>query len=341
MKCAVYYGKHDVRIEERETPKIAHDEVLIKVKACGVCGTDVLVYDGGKGDAEMLAGTVTGHEFSGVVTAIGENVKNIKVGARVCIDPNLFCGQCYHCKNGNVHFCENMRVYGTNMDGGFAEYCKVKASNVYILGDNTTFEQGAMIEPLSCCLHALDLCGIKAGHNVVVIGGGMMGLIMLQLARIAGAAKIVLLEPTEKKRELGKKLGATAAIDSTNEDVKAKLLEYDMTHIDTVIECVGKTNTIEMAIDVAGKGATVMMYGLTNPEATVALKPYECFAKELTLKSSFINPHSMQRALDLLNSGFIDISSQICEVCALEKLPEVLAGAELRAKGKFIVCPER
>lgn len=340
MKCVVYYGKHDMRIEERKVPKIACDEVLIKVKACGVCGTDALVYDGGKGDGEMLPGTIPGHEFSGIVTEIGENVQNIKIGTRVCIDPNLFCGKCSYCKNGNVHFCENMCVYGTNADGGFAEYCKVKASNVYSLGENTTFEQGAMIEPLSCCLHALDLCGIKAGNSVAVIGGGMMGLIMLQLVRITGASRIALLEPVAEKRELGKKLGASVCIDSINEDVKAKLLDAGMAHIDTVIECVGRTNTIEMALDIAGRGAVVMMYGLTKPEATVALKPYECFAKELTIKSSFINPHSMQRALDLLDSGLIDVSSQIYEVCALEKLPEVLASAEMRAKGKFIICPE-
>lgn len=169
--------------------------------------------------------------------------------------------------------------YGTTVNGGFAEYCVVNESQVYKLGTNTTFEQGAMTEPVACCLHGIDLCSIRPGHQVVVIGGGMIGLLMLQLARLAGAAKVALLEPIESKREVGKELGADICIDPIHENVKAKLKEHGMTWVNTVIECVGRPATIAQAIEIAGPKAVVMMFGLTKPEEEIAIKPFEIFQK--------------------------------------------------------------
>ena len=203
MKSAVFYGKHDLRIEETPIPQPGERDVLIQVKACGVCGTDVHIYEGDKGAAEVTPPTILGHEFSGVVAAVGGKVKKFRPGERVCIDPNCYCGACDFCREGEVHFCENMIGYGTTVNGGFAEYCAVKESQVYRLGDHTSFEQGAMAEPAACCLHGIDLCGIRPGQQVVVIGGGMIGLLMVQLSRLAGASKVALLVPVEKKREMG------------------------------------------------------------------------------------------------------------------------------------------
>ena len=169
MKCAVFYGKHEVRIEERPMPVPGPDEVLIQVKACGVCGTDVHIFEGDEGAAEVTPPTILGHEFSGVIVQTGEQVTDYKAGDRVCIDPNCMCGSCTPCREGVGHYCEHMIGYGTTVDGGFAEYCAVKARQVYRLGDNTTFEQGAMAEPVACCLHGIDLCGIRPGHQVVVM----------------------------------------------------------------------------------------------------------------------------------------------------------------------------
>lgn len=241
---------------------------------------------------------------------------------------------------GEVHFCEHMIGYGTTVNGGFAEYCVVNESQVYKLGTNTTFEQGAMTEPVACCLHGIDLCSIRPGHQVVVIGGGMIGLLMLQLARLAGAAKVALLEPIESKREVGKELGADICIDPIHENVKAKLKEHGMTWVNTVIECVGRPATIAQAIEIAGPKAVVMMFGLTKPEEEIAIKPFEIFQKELELKASYINPLTQKRALDLIDSGRLDVSSMVAQVCGLEKLEEILANPEARAKGKYIISPE-
>ena len=341
MKSAVFYGKHDLRVEEHEMPKVGPKDVLIQVKACGVCGTDVHIYEGDKGAAEVTPPTILGHEFSGVIAEVGSEVTNYKAGDRVCIDPNCYCGACEPCRNGVVHYCEHMIGYGTTVNGGFAEFCAVNERQVYKLGDNTSFEQGAMTEPVACCLHGMDMCEIRPGHQVVVIGGGMIGLLMLQLSRLAGAAKVALLEPVESKRGVGKKLGADICIDPIHEDVKARLKEEGMTWVNTVIECVGRPSTIEQAIDIAGNKAVVMMFGLTKPDETISVKPFEIFRKELVLKASYINPYTQKRALDLIDSGRLDVSSMVYEVADLDELADILSNPELRAKGKYIISPEK
>lgn len=341
MKSAVFYGKHDLRVEESKKPEIGPWDVLIQVKACGVCGTDVHIYEGDKGAAEVTPPTILGHEFSGVVVQTGAQVVNCKAGDRVCIDPNCYCGTCEPCRNGVAHYCENMIGYGTTVNGAFAEYCAVNERQVYQLGEHTSFEQGAMAEPVACCLHGIDMCEIQPGHQVVVIGGGMIGLLMMQLAKLAGAARVALLEPVENKREVAKKLGADVCIDPVREDVKGTLKAAGMTWINTVIECVGRPSTIQQAIEIAGNKAVVMMFGLTKPDETISVKPFEVFQKELVLKASFINPYTQKRALDLIDSKRLDVSSMIYEVCGLESLEDVLSKPELRANGKYIISPEK
>lgn len=341
MKSAVFYGKHDLRVENSPMPKVGPEDILIQVKACGICGTDVHIYEGDKGAAEVTPPTILGHEFSGVIAEVGSNVTKYKVGDRVCIDPNCYCGKCDFCRNGIAHYCTDMIGYGTTVNGGFAEYCSVNQRQVYKLGDNTTFEQGAMTEPVACCLHGMDMCNIHPGSNVVVIGGGMIGLLMLQLSKLAGAARVALLEPVESKRVVAKKLGADILIDPINENVEEELKKAGITWVNTVIECVGKTATIQQAIDIVGNKGTVMMFGLTKPDDTIAVKPFQIFQKEIELKSSFINPYTQKRALDLIDSGRLDVSSMVYAVESLENLADILSSPELRAKGKYIISPEK
>lgn len=341
MKSAVFYGKHDLRVENSPMPKVGPEDILIQVKACGICGTDVHIYEGDKGAAEVTPPTILGHEFSGVIAEVGSNVTKHKVGDRVCIDPNCYCGKCDFCRNGIAHYCTDMIGYGTTVNGGFAEYCSVNQRQVYKLGDNTTFEQGAMTEPVACCLHGMDMCNIHPGSNVVVIGGGMIGLLMLQLSKLAGAARVALLEPVESKRVVAKKLGADILIDPINENVEEELKKAGMIWVNTVIECVGKTATIQQAIDIVGNKGTVMMFGLTKPDDTIAVKPFQIFQKEIELKSSFINPYTQKRALDLIDSGRLDVSSMVYAVESLENLADILSSPELRAKGKYIISPEK
>lgn len=339
MKSAVFYGKHDLKIEELPVPQPGEGQVLIKVMACGICGTDVHIYEGDKGCADCPTGTVIGHEFSGIVEAVGADVRDLSYGDRVCIDPNKLCGDCYYCKSGIGHFCENMRGIGTTENGGFSQYCLVPKSQVYKIADTASFEEAAMAEPVSCCLHGIDMCDIKPGSTVVIIGGGMIGLLMLQLAKLAGASRLVLLEPVEAKRKVGAELGADLCIDPLNEDVKEVFKQHSIGRVETVIECAGLTSTIRQAIDLAGKQSTVMMFGLTKPDDEIPVKPFEVFQKEVVIKSSFINPYTMPRAVELINSGKIDVSSMVSYKGTLEELAGILADPKKRAQGKVIICP--
>lgn len=338
MKAAVFYGKHDIRLEEIPVPIPKYGEVQLQVKACGICGTDVHIFNGDEGAAATPGGTVLGHEFSGVVTAVGEGVSDIRIGDRVCVDPNKLCGECYYCRKGIGHFCERMIGIGTTVNGGFSEYCCVPCSQVYHIGE-IPFEKAAMAEPVACCIHGIDMCNISCADTVLVIGGGMIGMLMLQLARLCGAARLILLETVREKHTLARTLGADLCIDPMNEDVRQVLEDNGIYRISTVIECVGSPKTMEQAISLAGKKSTVMLFGLTRPGDTIAIRPFDIFKKEVTVKASFINPYTQQRAIELIGSGKIDVSSMVYGTAPLDQLPAILSDNKLRAKGKFIIAP--
>lgn len=339
MKAAVFMGKEDLRIQQIPMPSLGAWDVLIKVHACGICGTDVHIFEGDEGAAQTPPETVLGHEFAGEVVQVGQKVTAVKPGDRVCVDPNQLCNSCDYCRGGIGHFCEHMVGIGTTVNGGFAEYCAVPESQVYPFPATLSYEAAAMTEPVACCLHGIDMCEISCGETVAIIGGGMIGQIMLQLAKLRGAAKLILIEPVEEKRIMAQKLGADLTIDPITEDIQTVLKEKGIGRIKTVIECVGKTATIAQAIAIAGKKSTVMMFGLTKPEETVAVKPFELFKKEIVLKASYINPYTQGRALELIASGKIDVAVMVDRVEGLERLPEILADGKLRQKGKVIICP--
>ena len=196
-----------------------------------------------------------------------------------------------------------------------------------------------MAEPVACCMHGIDMCDISCGDTVMVIGGGMIGMIMLQLAKASGAGRLILLEPVAEKRELAYKLGADLCIDPINEDAKESLEKNGIRRVSTVIECVGAVKTMQQAIDLAGKKSTVMLFGLTSPEAVLPIKPFDIFKKEITIKASYINPYTQQRAINFIDSGKIDVQTMIYETAELNRLPEILADGKLRARGKIVIAP--
>ena len=339
MKAAVFYGKHDLRVMDQPVPVPGAGQVQIQVRACGICGTDIHIFEGDEGAAKSPAGTILGHEFSGEITAVGPGVTEFKVGDRVCVDPNELCGKCDYCRGGIGHSCTSMNGYGTTVHGGFAEFCVVPTSQVYAIPDGMTFEQAAMAEHVACCIHGIDMCEIHPGDTVAVFGAGMIGLIMLQLAKISGAATLISIEPIAEKREIARKLGADLTIDPFTEDVSEVLKQHGITRVNTVIECVGRTGTIQQAIEIAGPKAVVMMFGLTKPGDEITVKPFGLFKREVVLKASYINPYTQKRAVSLISSGKVDVSSMIYETIPLEQLPGLLADTKKRGLGKYVVTP--
>lgn len=339
MKSAVFLGKQNIQVMEREIPNPGPDEVLIKVMACGVCGSDVHIYDGDQGSTSTTPPLVQGHEFSGVVVEVGNNVTSCKKGDRVCVDPADNCNECYYCASGMMHHCEHMGAIGTNIDGGFSQYCKVPGRLIHHLADDVTFIEGAMAEPLACCINGADRSNIKVGDNVVVYGGGMIGLLLLQLAKRKGAANVVLVEPVEEKRKMAEKLGAVFTINPVQENVKDALLSHGLNHIQVVIETCGRKNTSEEAIDIADRGGTVILFAVTKVDSKIDLMTYELFQKELTIKGSYCSPYAMGRAVELINSHSIDVTTMLAGTKSLEGLTEILRDPAVRAKGKWVILP--
>lgn len=336
MKAAVYHGKQDIRVEEVADKVIKDNEVLIQVKYCGVCGTDIHIFNGDGGSFEVNPPLIPGHEFSGTVAEVGSAVTTLKVGDLVSADPNDMCGECYFCKNAMQHFCTNNIGVGTTVDGGFAEYVVMREKQVYKFDKSLSFIEAAMAEPISCCLNGIDLCNIKSGDTVLVMGGGPIGMIMMQLAKNAGASKVILSEPVQEKREQALKLGATKTINPMEEDVQAVLSEY-CANVNVVIECVGNIHTQEDAVRFAGKGGTVMFFGLASPNDSFPLKPDDVFKKELKITSSFINPYTFERAVAVLESKAIDLESLITNIVPLDDIVDVFTKPEYRRTGKVMI----
>ena len=184
MKASYFLGKGS--FEVRQAPELhpGPGEVVIKNMVCGVCGTDVHIFHGEPGSADVNPPVVLGHEYSGEVVEVGEGVTALKPGDHVTVDPNIYCGECVYCRNGKKQLCETMQAVGVTRDGGFGEYSLVPAAQAFKLGDSVPYEAGAMAEPVACCLHGIDLAGIKAGDRVCIVGGGAIGLITVSYTHL-------------------------------------------------------------------------------------------------------------------------------------------------------------
>lgn len=256
------------------------------------------------------------------------------------VDPNVYCGECFQCQRGNGYFCLHAEAYGVSMFGCFAQYCIVREKAAYKIPGQLSLVHTALTEPVACCLHGLDRANIKVGCTVAIIGMGAIGQIFLQLVKCAGAANIIAIEPQEEKRKKALKLGATAAIDPTAQDAKQAISDLGIRSVDVVIECVGKAGTMESAIDLASRGATVVLFGLTAPNTEIRIKPLEqVFRKELTITSSFVNPLVTERVIDLLASGRLNLDEVITDLIPLEDSVKIFTDDTYRTHGKILVMP--
>jgi L-iditol 2-dehydrogenase len=337
---AFFTGIRTFRMQEREIRQAGPGEVLVRVKACGVCGTDIHIFNGESGSAEVRPPVVIGHEFSGVVEQVGEGVRTIREGDHVTIDPNRSCGLCRYCRTGKKHLCESLSAVGVNRDGGFAEYCQVPEERCIRIDPSVPFEEAAMAEPLACCIHGIDRAGIRAGDTVCVIGGGSIGLMMVQLARLSGASAVILSEPRDLQRRTGLALGAILAVDPTCEDLNARIKETLGTEgVDVVIECVGRVEATEQALQVAGRGAKVLLFSVPRPGANVGLDLLSVFQKELSILGSFVNPDTQLRAVRLLENRQVSVAPLITHRFPLDRLEEAIAMQTAAASIKVIVTP--
>lgn len=337
MKASRFLGNKTFAVADLPTPHAGPGELVLRNQVCGVCGTDVHIYHGEPGSADVNPPVVLGHEYSGEVVEVGEGVTGFAVGDHVTVDPNIYCGHCVYCQNGKKQLCPSMEAIGVTRDGGFAQYSLIPASQAFKLEPTVPWEAAAMAEPLACCLHGIDLAGIQVGDKVCVVGGGAIGLLMVQLAKLSGASQIVLSEPNEKRRQVGLQLGANAAIDPTRPDAQEAFAQVLDGGANVVIECVGNVPAVKSAFQFAGKGATVLLFSVPKVDATFDLPLFDVYKKELTIKGSFVNPDTHARAVALINSGKVDFGPIITHRFPLDQLPEAIAMQMSDASIKVVV----
>lgn len=323
MKGNYYLGSQKFEMRQIPFRPLACGEVLVKVEACGICGTDVHIYHGSKGSAEVHPPVILGHEFAGRVADVGSGVDRVTVGDHITVDPNIYCGRCRYCQIGKKQMCEDLHAIGVTRDGGFADYCYVPQTQCHRLAPSIPFRWGAMTEPVACCLHGIDRAEIRQGDTVCIIGGGAIGLIMLQLAQLAGASQVILSEPVEKRREIALSLGASAAVDPIHEELAPRLKELLGTEgTDVVIECVGGATASAQAVSAAAKGGNILLFGVPKSGTSIQLSLDEMYQKELKVMGSKINPDTHGRALALINSGKIQLDPLITHSYPVEQLEE-------------------
>lgn len=336
MKAVVIERPGVWRVEECDVPQAGADDVVVRVAACGVCGTDVHIFHGGFRASYPV---IPGHEFAGEVVQAGEHVSHVRVGDRVAVDPNIHCGVCPYCRRGLAHLCENLGAVGVTLPGGFQEFCRVPAKQVHRLPEGLPLEEAAFAEPLACCVHGIDQAGIDVADTVVILGAGTIGLLMVQLARLAGAREVIVSEPSAAKADLARRLGADQVVDPLADDVQAAVMERTGIGADVVIECVGSPRTVAQAIGLARRGGRVVLFGVSPRDAEVPVRPYDVFLNELTIVGSYVNPFTHARAIELLATGRVSVRDLVSHRVPLAEFGQAMALAERGGGVKILVQP--
>ena len=336
MQAAVLHGRHDLRLEERPTPEIGPGEVLIKVAFCGICGSDVHSYDGMQTNihGRPSGPRLMGHELSGVVAEIGPGVTNCAPGDRVTCIPWTTCGACYYCRRGLVNHCPNK----WQVSGSMADYCVAPAATVHVIPASMSLERAALAEPISCCVWAIDLAAIPSGATVGVIGGGTMGLLLLELAKASGAARVVLSEPHGSRRAVAAQLGADLIVNPRETDLLAAV--HDLTDgigCDVVLEAVGHPATVNDALRIARRAGTVVIVGVSDPAARLEISPFDIYLRELTIKGCFTRRLSFDRGLHWL--ARLNLDPIITHVFPLTEINEAMEHARTGKGTKVLVRP--
>lgn len=339
MKALFLEDTHRLALRDLPVPTPKGDELLVRIEACGICGTDRHLY---LGEFPSTPPVTLGHEFAGIVEACGPEVRGIPPGTRVTGDPNIACGHCPACQTGRVNLCHNLEAIGIARNGGFADYVLVPQKQAHVLPADLDPLHGAFCEPLACCLHGVDLAGLRAGASVVVIGGGVIGLLVVQLARLAGATQVVLVTRSADKRALAMTLGATATLDPTQPEAEALLIgEAGLLPggADVVFECAGLPETVEQAPRLTRRGGNAVILGVLAAGAKVQIEPFDLLFREINLLTSFLNPFTHGRAAELIASGKVLVAPLISRTIGLEAAAEAIAGKALPGEIRTLVVP--
>ncbi|MDR2203504.1 MAG: alcohol dehydrogenase catalytic domain-containing protein [Nitrososphaerota archaeon] len=321
MFAAVYYNNKDVRFEELPMPEIGEEEILLKVIASGICGSDVLEWY-----RLPKAPRVLGHEASGIVDQVGKKVVNVKVGDRVFISHHVPCNTCIHCQKGHHTACETL--HNTNYyPGGFAQYIKIPKINVrlgtYKLPDNISYEEGTFIEPLACVARGQRLANLKKDDTVLIIGSGISGILHTQLAKFKGVKKIIAADINQHRMELSVQFGADYALNA-DDTLPQKIKAINEGHLaDQVIVCTGAIPAVTLSSDCVERGGTILFFAVPDPTTKIPLPINQFWRNEITIQTSYgAAPNDLQEALTILATKKLNITDMITHRLPLRETQE-------------------
>lgn len=341
MRVAMYYNNRDVRLEKLPTPKIGSGEILVKVLASGICGSDVMEWYRIK-----KAPLVLGHEIAGEIVEIGDGVNRYKIGDRVFVSHHIPCNTCRYCLKGYHTVCDTLHT--TNFDpGGFAEYIRVPRLNVdrgvFVLPDEISFEEGTFIEPLGCVVRGQRIARLKPGQSVLILGSGISGILHLLLARALGAGRVITTDVNEYRLKAAKEFGADAVIDA-REDIPARLRKLNDGRLaDLVIICTGALSAFTQALECVDRAGTVLFFAPTDPGVNLPVPVNEFWRNGITLLPSYgASPLDCTQAMELIRAGRVPVSQMITHRLSLA---ETALGFKLVAEAsesiKVIIEPHR
>lgn len=327
MKTAVYHSLNDIRIEEAPQPKIGVDEILVEMKACGICGSDLIEWY-----LKSRAPLVLGHEPAGVVAEVGDKVQGFRLGERVFVHHHVACLKCHHCLRGDFTMCEGFRQTHIH-PGGFTEYFKVPTQNIQIdtlkIPDKISFEEATLIEPIACSLRALTKCGVLPGDTVVIIGAGPSGIINSMLSKSLGASQIIISDLVKYRLEAAKRLGADFTVDPRSDSLIEKVREvtYGM-GADLVVVTAPNAKAYLEGMDACRKGGTLCMFAPTAPDEFLSLSLNKLFFSEIKVIPSYSTSHiETRKALELISSGKIRAKELITHRFPLNRIQEAFETA--------------
>jgi L-iditol 2-dehydrogenase len=321
LKAAVYYNNNDVRIEDVERPVPGFGEILIKVHASGICGSDVMQWYRIK-----KAPIVLGHEIAGVVEELGEGVESFKVGDRVTAAHHVPCFECRYCKRGAHSVCETLRTT-TFYPGGFAEYVRVPAINVRVGGviklpDSMSFVEGSFSEPLGCVVRGMRVAGFKEGSSVLVIGSGISGVLHIKLARALGASHITAVDVNEGRLKEAREFGADLVL-MAGEDIRAKLLESPEGLADFVAICAGADGAITTALKCVDRGGAILFFAPKEPDTTYPMPLFDLWRDNITLVNSYASPPAdTLKAIELIGEKKVTVEDMVSHRFPLDRASE-------------------
>jgi len=320
VKTAILKEKNKIVISERKPPELRYNEVLVNIKKCSISGTDLRIY---QGKIKTKLPIVLGQEFSGIIKSYGEKIRRFFENERVVIEPIIYCGRCNYCRKGFYTLCNDLKVLGVNSDGGLTEYISVPEYTVHGIPNNLSLEEAALTVPVATALYAIRNANIGVGDNIIIFGAGAIGLSALQLARISGADKVIVIEPAENKKRLAERFGAYDVLspgDITKSDISNEIKD-----INIVIETSGSIEALYNAFEIVNKKGMIIIVGVYGVKTSLNMDL--TVKKNLTVIGSWLYPHLFEEALKLITTKRVSVREYISGKYSLSNIKDAFEEA--------------